>query len=462
MTLIDPSIASQFDRLPPHSVEAEQATLGAFIAVAGRGEPNDEKIVAEVRAMLTREDFYQADHQIIFDVLCAMHDGGRPVDAVTLRDELRDRGLFEEVGGKNYLATLLSSVPGPSIGPHYANIVRTKSSLRKVISHANDVLRDAYAPYTTSEHGIGLAQKLMEQMAAIINASTSTSYRRLDEILSDVRAEMTAGGIEGIKTGFFELDDIIGEIGAGEEMIVAARPSMGKSLIAKQIALHNAINDVPFAIVSLEERDRKIGRNLLAGLSGIDNHKIRKAKFLAREEWVAVDHGIRQASGLPLFIVDKARKVSEIRAALSVLKARHGIRGFVLDYLGRVRGVDGKGIYEQVTNASGAVSDMIKDLKLSGIVLSQLSRAVENREDKRPNMSDLRDSGAIEQDADGILFLHREDYYHLADEQYEPTRVAEVIVGKLRDGERGGVVKLQSNLRLQRFENLVTDVPMFQ
>lgn len=228
---------------------------------------------------------------------------------------------------------------------------------------------------------------------------------------------------------------------------------MGKSTMAKQIALRAARNGVASTILSLEESGSKIGRNLLAAECRLDNHRLRKPRMLNEHDWNAIDTGISQLRGFPLFVVDRARRLSDLRAELSLLVTRHNVQLAVVDYLQRVQ-VPGKDKYERAGNASEGLSDLFKELNVAGLVPVQLNRAVVGRDSKVPDMTDLRDSGQIEQDADGILFLHREDYYHIAEADYQPTHIAEVVVAKMRDGERGVSVKLESNLRYQTFENL--------
>jgi replicative DNA helicase len=456
--LTDTSLAGQFDRLPPCSIDAERCALGSLMFAATRG---DVKLVAEIRGSMHREDFYQADHQAIFDVLVARIDQGKPVDLVLLREDLKRLNLLDEMGGATYLAEIWKSMPSAAHGAHYAQVMREKAMLRQLIAMGNDMIRDGYAPSHSADKPVELFQKWMSRMSDVLNRNASTTYRTLDDVLIDVRAEMARGGVQTIPTGFRDLDHQIGGIGPGEQMVVAARPSMGKSTFGKQIALNAAHAGIPAAVVSLEEKDLKIGQNLLAGAAGIDNHQLRKPKRLTKENWQKIDAGINQLQGLPFFIADRARKVADIRSVLSVLKARHGVKLVVIDHLGRVGGVEGRTMYEKTTAVSLAISDMIKELNVAGIVLAQLNRGVESRDDKRPNMSDLRDSGAIEQDADVILFLHRDDYYYYADEGYEQNGEAELTIAKSRDGERGSVVTLRADLAHQRFENSDANVPMF-
>jgi replicative DNA helicase len=223
--------------------------------------------------------------------------------------------------------------------------------------------------------------------------------------------------------------------------------------MVKQTALRLACSGVPAAIISLEEQKPKIGRNILAAEARVENHKLRRPSSLSEQEWHEVDEGITRLGGVPLYLVDRARRLPDIAAELTLLVASHGVRMVVVDYLQRVQ-AGGRDAYERAGLASVGLSDLFKDLNVAGFVPVQLNRNPEGRDDKRPTMADLRDSGQLEQDADGILFLHREDYYHSGDPAYVPTGVAELSIGKWRDGVRGKVVKLQSNLKYQTFQDV--------
>lgn len=447
------SIISQFDRLPPQDAKAEKATLASMLM--------DGPEAARIVAIVGKGDFFSADNQIIFEVVASLVRDSKPIDAVIVSSELSKRNILEEIGGMAYLGELFNTMPSAAHGEHYAKIVRNASILRQLISFSNDLLRRAWGP-TIGESATEIGQEYLTKLANIVQQAARGKVTKLDEVLIEVFDQMTGGGTETIPTGFSAIDEMFGGLGIGEEVIVAGRPSMGKSVLAKQIAANVAKSGVPAAIISLEEGRCKIGRNLLSSETLIDNKRIRNSG-LTKDEWTKVSDGITKLSPIPLFIAENVRRIDDIAAAASMLVGKYGVKLIVLDHLQRVH-APGKDRYQQITAASLAMSDLWKELNVAGLVVAQLSRGVESREGHIPSMSDLRDSGAIEQDADGILFLHREDYYHLDERDYMPNGEADLIVGKWRDGVRGISLKLRSEVRYQRFADVAdvsADIPSF-
>lgn len=438
-----PSLNDQFEKLPPHSIESEMCLLASMMM--------DAKIFHEVRGIVGREQFYQADHQVIFDALVRMDDAKKKIDAITVRSELERAKVLSEIGGVAYLGELLSQVPSAAHGVEYARIVREQWALRELLAVGNETLRRVYAG-ASQENWKEIAGTAMTRLAKLHSIGTGDNTERLDSILIGVYDKLREGGIETVPSGFIELDDATGGFGLGEMWLIGARPSMGKSTLSKQIGLRAAMAGVPAAILSLEEGKAKIGRNILSGEAMIENQRIRRPRFLQDEEWGKIDTAISRLGSVPLYVCDKARRLQDLKAEASLLVARHGVKLIIIDYLQRIQ-VPGKDKYERAGNASEGVSDMLKELGVAGVIPVQLNRGVESRDEKRPNMSDLRDSGQIEQDADGIIFLHREDYYHTGDANYQPDQKAELIFAKCRDGERGQTVVLKSNMKFQTFED---------
>ncbi|MBC8105936.1 MAG: replicative DNA helicase, partial [Anaerolineae bacterium] len=265
--LVDSSIASQFDRLPPHSIEAEQCLLASMML--------EKDIIGQCVGLLDRESFYQADHQIIFDVLIKLYEQNKPADVIILRDELMKRGLYEEIGGREYLATLLSSVPSSAHGMHYAQIVREKALLRQLISASNDVLRDAYAPHEKAELVLDRAEKRIFDIAQKKVGNQSTSIGEIAMQVYDMLEEKSHSGTE---TGFFELDDMLNGMQNGEMIIVAARPSMGKTAFAMNVIEHVSANTrLPTAVFSLEMSKQQLAQRLMCSRAQIDSQKVRKS-----------------------------------------------------------------------------------------------------------------------------------------------------------------------------------------
>jgi replicative DNA helicase len=435
---------SEFDRLPPHDVEAEMC----LIASAVLGGPG---MWQECRRLVGRGDFYQADHQAIWEVLDALYARGDNVDAILLRAELLKRGVWEEVGGRAYLAQILDTVPSAAHGAQYADRVAETSKLRQLIGISNDLLRACYSPTRSDDRAAELLRAAMTRLAQAAQERGREQAQRLDEIIAEVRAQMDAGGQPLIPLGFRDLDEMTGGGGLGEMILIGARPSMGKSTLLKQMTLRTALSGVPAALLSAEESKAKIGRNILAAEARVDNHKIRRGRDLSERDWQEIDAATGKLAGVEMYVRDGLRRLDDLAAEASLLVAKRGVRLIAVDYLQRIN-AGGRDAYERAGAASVGLSDLFKDLGVAGIVAVQLNRGVESREDKRPNMADLRDSGQLEQDADGILLLHREDYYH-PEAGYQPTGVAELIVAKWRDGVRGKTINLQSNLRFQTFED---------
>lgn len=440
------STLDQFELKPPSDLNAEMSVLGSMML--------DAAATVEVRAKIGRDAFYSADHQVIFDGLARLSDAGKPIDGVILKDELIRAGVFDEIGGIETLGEIISSVPSAAHAGHYAEIVRRLHLRREAIAIANRIQREAYRGAADGDEG-GMIERAMTALAKLSSRSADTA-QTLGAVLAGVRQLMIDGGLPTVTTGFRDLDAITGGIGMGEMWLVGGRPSMGKSIYLKQTALRIARSGVPAAIISLEENPAKIARNLLSSETRIDNHRIRKPKHLHARELDVIDAGMVALRDVPLHLCGGVRRLSDIRAQASLLVARHGVKFIAVDYLQRVQ-TPGRDKYERAGNASEGLSDLFKDTGAAGLVAVQLNRNVEGRDDKRPTMADLRDSGQIEQDADGLLLLHREDYYHTADKTYEPTGIVEVFIAKMRDGERGDVVNLRSDLSHQTFNDLELD-----
>lgn len=431
-----------YETQPPHDLGAERAALGALMI-------GDAAVKAQVRSTVNRDDFYLADHQIIFETACEVLDRGVKLDAIQLRAALKSRQLLREVGGIAMIADILDSLIAPEYGVYYAEIVRDRSLRRRLISFGADCQRQGYAPsrMNDADEVVGNA---VNALSKLVISGRSANFIRIADLLDSVTDQLEQGGAQLIPSGVEAIDIATGGIGVGEMCIVAARPSMGKSTFLRQVVVAASRKGNPIGFISLEEGGLKIGRNLLSASCGIENQKLRKGQ-VDQDNWNEITASVADIGGLPIFISESARRVRDIRALTTLWSARYGVKMIVLDYLQRVRGGSGDSEYEKISSVSGDLSDLWKETGVAAIVAAQLNRAVENRSEKRPIMADLRSSGQIEQDADSIIFLHREDYYHLDDGNYTPTGVAEFIIAKWRDGARGGVVKMQSDLRHQRF-----------
>src|SRR3954466_3173775 len=441
--LIDPSIARQFDKLPPHSIEAEMCLIASMML--------DKEVVGNVVQIVDRDAFYQADHQILFDILLKLYEQNRPIDAVIVREELAKRQLLDEVGGTQYLAAILSQVPSAAHGAHYAGIVREKYLLRQLIAASNDILRDAYAPHEQADLVLDKAEKKIFEIA---QKKVGNSVVAMEEVLHEAFEMIENRGQRGIETGFFDLDDMMNGLQNGEMIIVAARPSMGKTAIAMNMIEHiSADTRLPTAVFSLEMSKQQLAQRMLCSRGQIDAHKLRKG-MLQSHEYAHLANVVGELAKAPIWVDDSpGLTILELRAKARRLKLQHDIKCIMIDYMQLMDNPGVESRQQQISEISRGVKSVARELNIPVICLSQLNRASEGRDGHRPRMSDLRESGSIEQDADVIMLLHREDYYRMAEPDFVPDNIAEVIIAKQRNGPTG-TVKLTFDNRTTTFKNL--------
>ncbi|HSZ58054.1 MAG TPA: replicative DNA helicase [Tepidisphaeraceae bacterium] len=443
--LIDPAIARQFDRLPPHSIEAEMCLLASMML--------DKEMVGQVVQIVDREAFFQADHQVIFDVLVKLYEQNRSIDAVIVREELAKRQLLDEVGGTAYLAQILNSVPSAAHGAHYASIVREKALLRQLIAASNDILRDAYAPHEQADLVLDKAEKRIFEIA---QKKVGGAMVAMEDVLHEVFEMIENRGQRGLETGFFELDDMMNGLQNGEMVIVAARPSMGKTAMAMNIIEHVAADSrLPCAVFSLEMSKQQLAQRMLCSRGQIDAHKLRKG-LLQSHEYAHLANVVGELAKAPIWVDDSPGLTPlELRAKARRLKLQHDVKCIMIDYMQLMDNPGVESRQQQISEISRAIKAVARELNIPVIALSQLNRQSEGRDGHRPRMSDLRESGSIEQDADVIMLLHREDYYRMSEPDFQPDNIAEVIIAKQRNGPTG-TVKLTFLNKTTRFENLST------
>jgi len=441
--LIDPSIARQFDRLPPQAIEAEMCLIGSMML--------DKEVVGQVVQIVDREAFYQADHQILFDILVKLYEQNRSIDAIIVREELAKRQLLEEVGGTPYLAQILSAVPSSAHAAHYAGIVREKSLLRQLISASNDILRDAYAPHEQADLVLDKAEKRIFDIA---QKKVGGAMTPLEDVLVEVFETIESRGQRGIETGFFELDDMMNGLQNGEMIIVAARPSMGKTAFAMNVIEHiSADSRLPTAVFSLEMSKQQLAQRMLCSRGQIDAHKLRKG-MLQAHEYQHLANVVGELAKAPVWVDDSpGLTVLDLRAKARRLKLQHDIKCIMIDYMQLMDNPGPESRQQQISEISRGVKAVARELNIPVICLSQLNRQSEGRDGHRPRMSDLRESGSIEQDADVVMLLHREDYYRMSEPDFQPDNIAELIIAKQRNGPTG-TVKLTFINKTTRFENL--------
>jgi replicative DNA helicase len=436
------------DRLPPQNLEAEQGVLGSILL--------DNDVLHDVVGQLIVEDFYRDAHQVLYRAIRDLYDLGKAIDAITLADELTRRDQLESIGGEDYLAEVINSVPHAANAKFYAQIVRQKSVSRQLIESANEILRDGYSNNFTAEQLLEAAER---RVFAIAEDQTKGDTVELKDIV--VKAMDRIGErasehhpITGIASGFFDLDDMIGGFQPEQLIILAARPSMGKTALALNICDFAAFElKNPVLFVSLEMGEIELAERLLCARSRVDGHKLRTGQNLGTREMTLLGKAYAElgTSPSPVFIDDTpARNMLQITANSRRLKLRKDLRLIFVDYIQLIDSDESRDSrQEQIAKISRRLKTLARELKVPVIALSQLNRAVESREDRRPRMADLRESGAIEQDADIVLLLHRPEYYDPNDQ----PGVAELIVAKNRNGATGSV-KLTFLKNFTRFENL--------
>ncbi|MCA0988790.1 replicative DNA helicase [Guptibacillus algicola] len=434
------------DRTPPQNIEAEQAVIGAVFL--------ETDALTTATEVLQPEDFYRAAHQKIFSVMIELSEKGEPVDLVTVTSELQDRSLLEEIGGVSYLSDLANSVPTAANVEYYSKIVEEKSILRRLIRAATDIASDGYAKENKIENLLSEAEKSIMEVSQRKNTGAFISIK---DVLVDAydNIEMlqnNTGDITGIPTGFSELDRMTAGFQRNDLIIVAARPSVGKTAFALNIAQNVATKtDENVAIFSLEMGAEQLVMRMLCAEGNIDAQRLRTGA-LTGDDWQKLTMAMGSLSNAGIYIDDTPGiRVGDIRAKCRRLKQEKGLGMILIDYMQLIRG-DGstENRQQEVSEISRSLKGIARELEVPLISLSQLSRGVESRQDKRPMMSDIRESGSIEQDADIVAFLYRDDYY---DKESENKNIIEIIIAKQRNGPVG-TVELAFVKEYNKFVNL--------
>ena len=433
------------DRLPPQNIEAEQAVLGSLLL--------ENDFLHEVVAFLNVEDFYRDTHQIIYRAILDLYDLGKAIDAITLSEELTRREQYRQIGGEETLRQIIDATPNAANAVYYAQIVHQKSINRLLIEAANEILRDGYSNTFTSDQLLESAER---RVFAIAEDQTKGDTVELKDVVIKAMDRIIARSeskhpITGVGTGFYELDDMTGGFQQEQLIIVAARPSMGKTAFALNICDHAAVDLKTTALfVSLEMGQLELAERLICARSRVDGHKLRTGQNMGTREISQLSKGYEEFRSASLFIDDTpSRNMLQITANARRLKMRANLGMIMVDYIQLVDSEESRDSrQEQIAKISRRLKALARELKVPVVALSQLNRAVENREDRRPRMADLRESGAIEQDADMVLLLHRPDYYDPNDQ----PGIAELIVAKNRNGATGSI-KMTFLKNFTRFEN---------
>ena len=416
------------ERVPPQNIEAEQAVLGAMLI--------KKEAIVEAQEILRPDDFYREAHRLVFEAMCTLAAEDEAVDLVTLVERLKKTGQLDKVGGLPFITATANTVPTAANVVYHAKIVREKADLRNLIDAATEIAGAAYEDADTVENIMDSAEK---KILSIAGNRAGGAFEPMKNILLRTFERINVlydskGGITGLATGFRDLDKLTSGLQPSDLILVAARPSMGKTAFTLNIATYAGIRGARVAFFSLEMSKEQLVQRMLCAEGGIDSQKLRTGQ-LGDEEWNRLVMTSDKLNKAPIFIDDTAGiTVMELRSKARRLQAERGLDLIVIDYLQLMQGRGGKGSesrQQEISEISRSLKALARELSVPVVALSQLSRSVESRQIKRPMLSDLRESGSLEQDADIVMFLYREDYY---DQDTENKNITEVIIAKHRNG----------------------------
>lgn len=444
--------SSDGGRVPPQDVEAEKSLLGALML--------SDEVLPEILTILKAEDFYEPRHQIIYQAMSDLYDNHQPVDMLTLTNELRAQKKLRSVGGAPYLTELTSITPTATHAKSYANIIEAAATRRKLIKAGTEIAAKAYEEGANADELIGHAER---ELFEVSDKIVRSDYTPMSELLTDAfdrieELHKNKGVLRGLKTGFRDLDKITAGLQKGDLIIVGARPGMGKTTLAQNIAYNVAdINKKGVLFFSMEMAAGEIIDRMISDVSGVNNWKMRTGN-LTEDEFSKIGEALGEMDEIPIYIDDtSSMNVVELRNKARRALHDHDIGAIIIDYLQLIAGSDrykGNRVQE-VTEISRGLKILARELEVPVIALAQLSRNVTGpgRKDNRPLLSDLRESGSIEQDADLVILMHSEDYYKHNDPEYEDTHITELHIAKHRHGAVG-LIELYFHPELLRFMSL--------
>ncbi len=447
---VGPKIAGAWDRMPPHNEEAEQSVLGALMM--------DKEAMNRIADIIAPEDFYRGIHQVIYEGMLGLYEQCEPIDLVSLSSRLREQKRLDEIGGVAYLTDLVNAVPTAAHVTHYAKIVRQKKVLRDLINASQQISQLGYQETQDIDLLLDEAEK---QIFQISQRSLQQTFMPVHDALEDAFERIEAvhkddGALRGTPTSFTDLDDMLGGLQKSDLIILAARPRLGKTSLALDIARRVAVNEkIPVGIFSLEMSKEQLVDRIIAAEAGINLWKLRTGKLSIHGEtsdFARIRDALDTLNHAPIYIDDAASPtILQMRAMARRLQAEKSLGLLIIDYLQLIQPRNpNENIVQQVTEISRSLKALARELDIPVLALSQLSRAVEQRPRQEPKLSDLRESGSIEQDADVVLFIYRED---LVKENIEKRNIAEIIVAKHRNGPVGRV-ELYFNEEQASFANL--------
>ena len=435
-------------RIMPHSTESEQSVLGSMLM--------DSEAIASASEILTGEDFYTKQYGILFDTMTELNSQGRPVDLITLQDRLKEKNVPPEISSLTYVRAFMETTPTSANVKHYANIVKEKAVLRRLIQTNEEILSKCYGGKEKLDDILESAEKKIFEVAQKRGA---TEFVPIEDVVLQAlenieKAAKVKGTVTGVSTGFTDLDYDTAGFQPSDLILIAARPSMGKTAFALNIALHAAIKEnKKVALFELEMSKVALATRLLAMQSRVDGQKLRSGE-LSPSEWAALSEGSAEVAASNIVLEDAANITPmELRSKCRKLKLEKGLDMIIIDYLQLMTMGKSDNRQQEVSDISRSLKLLARELDVPVVALSQLSRKVEERTDKRPMLSDLRESGAIEQDADVVMFLYREGYYK---PDSENPNVTEVIIAKQRNGPVG-TVKLAWLSDYMLFKNLAKE-----
>jgi len=444
--------AAVFNRLPPQSIEAEQSVLGSLML--------DKDAIVKVSDILKADDFYRGSHQIIFETVLELFEQNEPIDLLSTSNRLEEKKKLDKIGNTSYLTDLINTVPSAANILHYAKIVQKKKMHRDLIDAANDITQLGYQEIEEIETIIdqaekrifSVSQRSIRQYFIPLKPALEEAFERIDALHKG-----EGKNLRGLPTGFNELDNILGGLQKSNFIIIAARPSLGKTTLGLDIARNIAIKEeIPIGIFSLEMSNSEIIDRLISSQSKVSLWQLRTGRLSSdgeNNDFSKIQKAMGVLSESPIFIDDTpGAQIMEIRTKARRLQAEHGLGAIIVDYIqlmeeSRIRT---ENLVQKITEISRGLKALARELNIPVIAMSQLSRAVEQRDSKIPRLSDLRESGSLEQDADVVLFIHREDLYK---KDSERKNIAEIHIAKHRNGPRG-VVELYFNDNFVSFQNL--------
>jgi replicative DNA helicase len=441
-----PAVDLSQPRLPPQNLEAEQSVLGAILL--------DNSAMAKAMEIVIDEDFYRTAHRKVYQGMLALADRGEVIDQITLTECLKGRSELEAVGGAAYLAELVQVVPSAANIRYHCKIVREKALLRNLITTSTEVITRGYEGATAVDDLLDFAER---SVFSIAQGKIDRSFTKVDQIIKESldvvdRLSKRKERVTGVPTGYYDLDDLTAGLQASDLIVIAGRPSMGKTSLALGMAQHAALQgEAVVGIFSLEMSKPQLVLRMLSSEARVDSHALRTGK-LQKEDWWRLAEAAGRLEQAPIFIDDSgALTVQQMRGKARRLKAERGLDLLIVDYLQLMQGrSDAESRQQEISDISRSLKSLAKELNVPVIALSQLSRAVENRKPPIPMLADLRESGAIEQDADVVMFIYREEVY---DQASERKGIADILVSKHRNGPIGKR-ELFFHDRFAKFESL--------